>query len=452
MDRIKNKKNTLLFLFIRQVIRLSFSILMEVAILAVLFMWGVQTNRILPANYAERYLEKNEKKISQTMPFDDSLIPHTCRYGIFDTNGNYQYGTLRQKKIMQAKELIHSEAARANMLFKITRSDGYCVVSYDILAHFSSPGLHKLIPQPEYTLIVLFLVIFLGLVMLYSFQFERILRKALSPVVEEIRSIKEREITEDKKNSQIKEFHEIIDALYDMKIALIASLKSQWEAEQQKRLHISALAHDIKTPLTIIRGNAELVREEGDLEQVRKMAMTIEESCNRMERYLALLLEETKGGEQENRVNKILLSTLIGEMVQEGRAFLKTVGINLHIEDSTKEEELLIDKDSLQRAVMNLIRNAAEHTREKKEIALSFFQIESRLIIQVKDYGRGFTKEAIKHGRELFFTEYHERGEHYGLGLFYVNNIALRYQGSLSLQNNAEYTGATVTLQVTLPK
>ncbi len=59
----------------------------------------------------------------------------------------------------------------------------------------------------------------------------------------------------------IREIDNISFSLEQMKGALNNSLKQQWELEQARREQISALAHDLKTPLTIIRGNAELLQD-----------------------------------------------------------------------------------------------------------------------------------------------------------------------------------------------
>lgn len=62
--------------------------------------------------------------------------------------------------------------------------------------------------------------------------------------------------------SDIQEVDHVLGALYQMKEALQKSLKEQWDIKRQKEDQIASLAHDIKTPLTIIRGNTELLLEE----------------------------------------------------------------------------------------------------------------------------------------------------------------------------------------------
>ena len=59
--------------------------------------------------------------------------------------------------------------------------------------------------------------------------------------------------------STIKEFNQVLSGLDHMRVALRESLMENWKAEQDKQNQISALTHDLKTPLTVARGNAELL-------------------------------------------------------------------------------------------------------------------------------------------------------------------------------------------------
>ena len=83
----------------------------------------------------------------------------------------------------------------------------------------------------------------------------------------------------------------MLTSLFVMEQALQKSLKEQWEARQQKQEQVAALAHDIKTPLTIIRGNAELVQETEDLEEIREWDREILDGARQLEGYLAVLQE-----------------------------------------------------------------------------------------------------------------------------------------------------------------
>lgn len=82
------------------------------------------------------------------------------------------------------------------------------------------------------------------------------------------------------------EIDAVLQGIDNMKDSLKIALEKQWSVEQQKREQISALAHDIKTPLTIVKGNVRLLNETDMAEEQKSYCNYIEESSMQMERYL----------------------------------------------------------------------------------------------------------------------------------------------------------------------
>ena len=92
-------------------------------------------------------------------------------------------------------------------------------------------------------------------------------------------------------HSNIKEFEDVLISFSHMKESLKASLEQQWKAEQTQKEQIAALAHDLKTPLTVIQGNADLICEtELDKEQ-RLYAEYISSSSEQMQLYIRTLID-----------------------------------------------------------------------------------------------------------------------------------------------------------------
>lgn len=79
-----------------------------------------------------------------------------------------------------------------------------------------------------------------------------------------------------------------------MRKELKLSLENQWKAEQSRKEQISALAHDLKTPLTIIRGNAEILFDTSPTEEQAESIHFIEESSLQMQSYIKMLIELAK--------------------------------------------------------------------------------------------------------------------------------------------------------------
>ena len=87
------------------------------------------------------------------------------------------------------------------------------------------------------------------------------MRTQLSPLFEATRQVAEQNLDFEVRHSKIKEFEDVLCSFANMKDNLKISLEKQWNAEQLQREQIAALAHDLKTPLTVIQGNIDLINE-----------------------------------------------------------------------------------------------------------------------------------------------------------------------------------------------
>lgn len=449
MELIKKRSNTLIWMFLKQLIWLSACILMEIFIFILLFNIGINSEFILPANYSEHYLATNKDVISKSEPFDNKLIPFTCKYGLFDLEGKYLSGDFSEDMIEDAKTYIKDTKETNHPFLLIERANEYCVVQYDINAHFSSYMLHKLFPKFELMYLILFFVIFVIIVINNALHFDRNLKKELQPVLEEINQIQNRELNVERKCSKIKEFNDILLSLYDMETALSQSLKKEWETEQKRKSNISALAHDIKTPLTVIKGNSELIMEEDNIAEVYQLADIINSNSDKIERYIKLLIDETKNNIASGNEEKVTLMTSIAAIITESEAMCNLKGIELMVQNKVTDAELMISRDLVERAVLNLIKNAVEHTGTKKMIKIYFECLDSKFSIAIEDFGEGFTSEALKYAKNQFYTDKSERSEeHYGLGMYFASTVAERYNGSLTYYNKPDQTGSVVVLKL----
>lgn len=96
----------------------------------------------------------------------------------------------------------------------------------------------------------------------------------------------------------IREYDQALDAMEHMREALYDSLSSQWADQQKREAEIAAVAHDLKIPLTLVGGNAELLLDEALTVEKRKMVETIVASNDRVKQYVASLLEASTGSEE----------------------------------------------------------------------------------------------------------------------------------------------------------
>lgn len=443
MEGMRKQEKSLFYLFLKQVIIMAAVVVVELMLFLVLFSIGLNMGIILPANHTENELIQMADQIAESRPFSKELLPAGCEYGLFDLDGNYIEGNT--ENINTFEDILTGKKYR-NDYKVIVREDGYCVIHYSVQAHFANPALHKIFPYLETTVMVVLCILIFFTLIFNALLFGRKLRRKLKPLLEEIAHIKEKELIPSSMKSDIREFNEVLSALNEMKEALGTSLKREWETEQRRKDNISALAHDIKTPVTIIKGNAELLQEESDIEQVHCYAEVINTNTDRIEHYIRLLINETKGVDENSFMS---LCELFSDIKRQSEALCKTEHIPILIkETSLRQPEIQIeDSERIMRAVLNVVANAVEYTDPERGVVMSFLEGEGRLQIKVEDFGRGFSTEALYHATEQFYTEKKERdGEHYGLGLYFAQIVAKEHNGNLHMENKPDGNGAEVVL------
>ena len=213
--------------------------------------------------------------------------------------------------------------------------------------------------------------------------------------------------------------------------------------EHSRIAQTSALIHDLKTPLTVIDGNTQLLAETELTEEQRE--------------YVDAVLKNTAAaGEYLERLKKIARSPAKGaarktamsgehvqaELLREAEELCRVYGLTVK-GDKTELPELEAVWQDIKRAVLNIVRNAAEHTPRGGQIYLQFIWTAPWLEILVTDEGPGFTKKALRHGLEPMYTEAESRPQngHMGIGLAFAQETARLHGGSVRLSNTEEGHG-----------
>lgn len=127
-----------------------------------------------------------------------------------------------------------------------------------------------------------------------------------------------------------------------------------------------------------------------------------------------------------------------------------TKEINLRMEKGQDLGTFKADKLLLDRAIMNVIDNALDHSPPKGTIYVDVQKQDGFLQISITDEGCGFTAEALHHAQEQFFMENKSRTStmHFGMGLYITSSIVKQHNGQLVLQNSNQTKGGQVILKI----
>lgn len=448
----KKPRRTLFQMFLRQVIGLSLELFVLIAGVLLFFAGGLTWGYLRPANYYEKLLEQRKQELSETTGDISEWIPERCTYGIYTLEYTYVAGTLSDGTNAKVKKMLQG-MDYSNQIMIVERTTDYVAVSFPEYATFESDTLYAWIPNVDIFTAVVFLSLFVLIVITNTISFDKKLKRELIPLQNEIEQVQMQKLGPSAFHSDVKEIHEMMRTLEQVKSALAASLRTQWETEQRRRDTISALAHDVKSPLTVIKGHMELIQEEDDIEEILEEAGIVLKHVEQIERYMELLMQVSRDGEIKQQPKRVTREQLRQRIVQQSMELCKAKNVELTIQEQMEAgasgEEYVVDQELLLRAVLNILGNACDYTGENRVILTLAMDRDHRLHVQVEDFGTGFSKEALVQAKEQFYTERKERQkEHYGLGLYMAGKVAELYRGNLTIQNKENETGAIVEITI----
>jgi signal transduction histidine kinase len=256
--------------------------------------------------------------------------------------------------------------------------------------------------------------------------------------------------------SRVREVDELARAFRTMSASLRASLEHRAAMEQQRKLFISAIAHDLRTPLFSLRGSLQGLQQgvARTPEQQQRYLDIALGKADQLERLIADLFTFTRMEYLGDRPEKapLDLPPFLREVVGSARPDADAKNITLSVDGSGTDPVILADAHLLGRALGNILDNAIRHTPENAAIRLTWSEAESAVTITVEDTGPGFAPEDIPHLFEPLFrgdTSRNRATGGAGLGLTIAHRIITAHGGTLAA-SNADSGGAMLT--ITLPK
>lgn len=450
---VRVREKTLMGMFLKYMVAFCINtVLVFVTALMVLVLL-TNSGQILPANYAEQWLNDHTETIRTVEKVSEIKFPEDCEYGVYTREGGWLYGTIagnERTKVWEGYQKKNMSALEGYFRFVPRKNEELCIVKYHLRMRYASESWNHFLPNPELLLLLLTLILFIIQAVLLARRFSRSLKKRLNQLNEVTQKISENNLEFDVPRSDLKEIGAVLLSLGHMKDALQASLKKQWDMEAEQNRQVRALVHDIKTPLTIIRGNAELMGE--DAEHLTEYQKQILKNAGEMERYLEkmrLILRHQVIAEQEICISCSRLQMQLKEQAQQ-MTLVKE--LPLMIQCSSPQGVIQVNPEQLKRAWENVLNNAMEYTDAEQGVDVFISEVKKDetyyLTAQVSDYGPGFTGEELKHATEEFYRgdeSRHDRS-HQGLGLSITKRVVEAQGGFLEIGNSKKTGGGQVTL------
>lgn len=418
------------------------------------FMLLIATGFILPANYGEQLISERKESIRNSKTVTPDLIPDTCNYAVFSQQGEFLSGDLSREDAQTAWEATQTQGINYSAHFyyvTIPRTNEICIIRYTLVTQFRSKFLRTVLPNPEIFFFLLFIAWFILEVFLLAASFGRKLTGKLRSLENATEKIQNQDLNFTVESSGIYEIDSVLDSIGTMKEALKTSLQEQWTLQQNRRDQISALAHDIKTPITVVKGNADLLLETDLTPEQQDYTGYIVDSSRQMEQYVKTLLEISKA-ESGYYLKKEHLDTeeFLAEIKKQVSALTAVRKLSLDFQTESLPQSFCADSDLLQRVILNIVSNAVDFSPERGTLFFRVSGAGKAIRFQIVDSGKGFSTEALKSAAQQFYMGDKSRSSkaHYGMGLFIANTIVRQHGGKLKLENSTEIGGGKVTVEI----
>lgn len=284
-----------------------------------------------------------------------------------------------------------------------------------------------------------------------SYHIARKIRRKGAIIIEISDKIRDKELDFDIAMTNITEIDAVLTAMQQMKDALANSLEAQWRMEQSKQKQLSALVHDLKTPITVLDGNLYLLKYENISDEGNKSIDDMIQCVKEMNGYVTQLMDISKDNLQYNLNKEICsLNELVDSVLQTMDILFKQKNISIQKEYEIEQIPVLCDQKEMKRAIQNVFSNAVDFSLENSIIKIEITLRDEMVQLSVIDTGKGFSNQDLEKAKEQFYMGDSSRGRknHYGLGLTITENIVNAHGGYLELSNRTDTDGGIVSIML----
>lgn len=454
MALIKKREHSLRTLLLSYVVSLTVLSAISSLLILSLFSLSYRFGVVIPANQVESDLSALRSDIETSKVFNPNVLPDGTRY-VFLTR-DFKLKKSNMPVNLQEESLLNYQIKNAHggiygYFQSFERSDGIVIVNYQLSPRYRNAWMNQHFPNADLMMIGSMMVSILLIFVVLTFFYANKLRQQLRPILRATEKIAEQDLDFQTSRSTIKEFNQVLSGLDHMRVALRESLMENWKAEQDKQNQISALTHDLKTPLTVARGNADLLAMTPlDVEQMGLLEH-FQKGITQVDAYVKELSELNKTSFKKTlTLEDISVREFVEDIYAQTLSLAQTKQINVAFDKKDIKKEIIghWDRSLLNRAFMNIVANAVEHTPSGSQLLLTARVEEDEFTFICLDSGPGFSLESLEKATQLFYQEDKSRQSrnHSGLGLTIANDIVRLHHGSLSLSNDDTTGGAKVTI------
>lgn len=297
----------------------------------------------------------------------------------------------------------------------------------------------------------LFLYMFLAYIIVGRAFFVKRLQPALETISDMLGALNAGDYSKEIVYRNSDEMGKISRELEEFRKKLIREKRRQWEKQEEQRNINAAFAHDIRTPLTVIRGYTEFLRKyvpQGKVSQelLLEKLDTMQYQEERLLRFSNTMTELQRIEKWEISCRWIKFSDLLRRLRESAVILEQTTGKRICVSagqesEQKEEQEIFVDSECIQEVVENLLNNAVRYA--KSQIVMQVATDKNELTIYVKDDGSGFSQKALRAAADVYYSEEKKNGrennsEHFGIGLSICKMLCENHNGGITFRNSIE--------------
>lgn len=238
-------------------------------------------------------------------------VPTAYRYLILNKDGYVLMTDLEGTRLEDATEMARAALAADPGTVEIEgggsgltyaafplKGGGACALVSEYLPQWVSRDLAGLLPNPQSLMLVGAAAGSALALALVARRASRVISRKMAPLAEAAGRVGAGELDFAVGSTNVREVNDVLAAMDAMRASLAESLEARWAAERGQREQVASLAHDLKTPLTVLRANADFVAEELEGEKDADLAAAARDIAGGVERldgYVRLLIEASRG-------------------------------------------------------------------------------------------------------------------------------------------------------------
>lgn len=237
-------------------------------------------------------------------------------------------------------------------------------------------------------------------------------------------------------------------------IIVFQDMTKEHKLDNIRKEFVANVSHELKTPITTIKSYTETLMDTGiDDEISMKFLTVINNECDRMARLVRDLLQLSNLDYQKTiwKKEEVSLPHLLKDVLLKLEFAIKEKEQELILDIDETLPNIVIDKDAVERAIINIISNSIKYTNDKGKIKVSLKKKDNSVSVIVEDNGIGIPKEDQKRIFERFYRVEKGRSRDLGgtgLGLSIAKEIIEAHGGEITLESEF---GEGTTVEIKLP-